>query len=55
MVWLRTHVGFDGWRLDFVKGFHGSHVKEYMEASLPHFAVGEYWDTMNYEVPHTMH
>lgn len=27
MVWLRTHVGFDGWRLDFVKGFSGSHVK----------------------------
>lgn len=27
MQWLRTHVGFDGWRLDFVKGFHGSHVK----------------------------
>ncbi len=19
MLWLRTHVGFDGWRLDFVK------------------------------------
>jgi len=34
-------VGFDGWRLDFVKGFHGSHVKDYMEASLPQFAVGE--------------
>ncbi|PRW59861.1 alpha amylase domain [Chlorella sorokiniana] len=49
MVWLRTHVGFDGWRLDFVKGFHGSHVKDYMEASSPQFAVGEYWDTLAYE------
>lgn len=28
-------------RLDFVKGFHGSHVKDYMEASNPYFAVGE--------------
>lgn len=49
LVWLRQHVGFDGWRLDFVKGFHGSHVKDYMEASIPQFAVGEYWDTMSYE------
>lgn len=49
LVWLRTQIGFDGWRLDFVKGFHGSHVKEYMEASQPSFAVGEFWDTMNYE------
>lgn len=22
---MRTHVGYDGWRLDFVRGFHGSH------------------------------
>ena len=40
LAWLRLHVGFDGWRLDFVKGFHGSHVKDYMEASVPQFAVG---------------
>lgn len=49
MQWLRTHAGYDGFRLDFVKGFHGSHVKDYMEASVPSFAVGEYWDTMVYE------
>lgn len=49
LVWLRSHAGFDGWRLDFVKGFHGGHVRDYMEASCPYFAVGEYWDTMNYE------
>jgi len=24
LVWLRTHVGFDGFRLDFAKGFHGA-------------------------------
>ena len=40
-MWLRTDIGFDGWRLDFVKGFHGSHVRDYMEASVPQFAVGE--------------
>lgn len=41
LVWLRTHAGFDGWRLDYVRGFHGSHVKDYMEASAPLFSVGE--------------
>ena len=39
---LRTHIGYDGWRLDYVRGFHGSHVKDYMEASAPQFAVGEW-------------
>jgi alpha-amylase len=32
-----------------VKGFHGSHVKDYMEASQPEFVVGEYWDSLAYE------
>jgi alpha-amylase len=48
LVWLRTHIGFDGFRLDFAKGFHGSHWKDYLEVSKPDFAVGEYWGTMNY-------
>jgi len=47
--WLRTDVGFDGWRLDFVRGFWGGYVKEYIEASNPAFAIGEYWDSMAYE------
>ena len=49
LQWMRVHAGYDGWRLDFVKGFHGSHIKDYMEASSPSFAVGEYWDTMVYD------
>ena len=49
LCWLRTEVGFDGWRLDFVKGFHGSHVKDYLEVSEPTFAVGEYWDALSYD------
>jgi len=47
--WLRTDIGFDGWRLDFVRGFWGGYVKEYIEASNPAFAIGEYWDSMAYE------
>ncbi len=41
-------MGFDGVRLDFVKGFAGSHVRDYMEAASPDFAVGEYWDALAY-------
>lgn len=48
LAWLRADVGFDGWRLDFVRGFCGSHVADYMAASSPAFAVGEYWDAMDY-------
>ena len=38
-----------GARLDFVKGFHGSHVRDYLEASAPEFVVGEYWDSLAYQ------
>ncbi|CAN4081647.1 unnamed protein product [Withania somnifera] len=47
--WLRNDVGFDGWRLDFVRGFSGAYVKEYIEASNPAFSIGEYWDSLSYE------
>eukprot|EP00257_Ricinus_communis_P019911 XP_015579026.1 uncharacterized protein LOC8285074 isoform X1 [Ricinus communis] len=47
--WLRNHIGFDGWRLDFVRGFSGTYVKEYIETSNPAFAIGEYWDSLAYE------
>ena len=45
MSWLVQTVGFDGWRLDFVRGFGGEAVKEYLSATQPSFAVGEFWDT----------
>lgn len=47
--WLRNDIGYDGWRLDFVRGFSGVYVKEYIEASNPVFAIGEYWDSLAYE------
>uniref|UniRef100_A0A7N0SYL4 alpha-amylase n=1 Tax=Kalanchoe fedtschenkoi TaxID=63787 RepID=A0A7N0SYL4_KALFE len=47
--WLRNDIGYDGWRLDFVRGFSGAYVKEYIEASNPVFAIGEYWDSLAYE------
>lgn len=46
--WLRKDIGYDGWRLDFVRGFWGGYVKDYIDASTPYFAVGEYWDSLSY-------
>ncbi|MBA0592923.1 hypothetical protein Gorai_009887, partial [Gossypium raimondii] len=47
-VTCREEIGYDGWRLDFVRGFWGGYVKDYLEASGPYFAVGEYWDSLSY-------
>ncbi|KAL4195580.1 hypothetical protein AMTRI_Chr05g65370 [Amborella trichopoda] len=46
--WLRNEIGYDGWRLDFVRGFWGGYVKDYLDATEPYFAVGEYWDSLSY-------
>ncbi|KAI4328387.1 hypothetical protein L6164_020744 [Bauhinia variegata] len=48
LFWLREEIGYDGWRLDFVRGFWGGYVKDYLDASEPYFAVGEYWDSLSY-------
>ncbi|KAL0327196.1 UNVERIFIED_CONTAM: Alpha-amylase 3, chloroplastic [Sesamum angustifolium] len=48
LCWLREEIGYDGWRLDFVRGFWGGYVKDYMDSSTPYFAVGEYWDSLSY-------
>ncbi|GMJ13462.1 ALPHA-AMYLASE-LIKE 3, alpha-amylase-like 3 [Hibiscus trionum] len=48
LCWLREEIGYNGWRLDFVRGFWGGYVKDYLEASEPYFAVGEYWDSLSY-------
>ncbi|XP_050872672.1 alpha-amylase 3, chloroplastic [Lathyrus oleraceus] len=48
LCWLREEIGYDGWRLDFVRGFWGGYVKDYMDATKPYFSVGEYWDSLSY-------
>ncbi|XP_049403076.1 alpha-amylase 3, chloroplastic [Solanum stenotomum] len=48
LLWLREEIGYDGWRLDFVRGFWGGYVKDYLEATEPYFAVGEFWDSLVY-------
>jgi alpha-amylase len=37
-------VGFQGWRYDLVKGYHGRYVAEYNDATWPELAVGEFFD-----------
>lgn len=48
LCWLRKDIGYDGWRLDYVRGFWGGYVKDYIEVTEPYFAVGEYWDSLSY-------
>ena len=38
LLFLRD-TGFDGWRLDFVRGYAGQFVKQYVDATVP--ALGE--------------
>ncbi|GLT58945.1 hypothetical protein SLA2020_317980 [Shorea laevis] len=47
MNWLKSEIGFNGWRFDFVKGYAPSITKIYMENTSPAFAVGEKWDDLS--------
>lgn len=37
------------YRFDFVRGYGGQFVREYVLATEPYFAVGEYWDSLDYD------
>jgi alpha-amylase len=41
--YYKNTIGFDGWRFDFVKGFGGWVVRDWVNAT-GGFAVGELWD-----------
>ncbi len=45
--WLKSsaNAGFDGWRYDYVKGYHAWVVHDMNAATSPSFSVGEYWDS----------
>ncbi|KAL9264190.1 putative alpha-amylase 2 [Drosera capensis] len=49
LQWLRSSVGFQDFRFDFVRGYSPKYVKEYIEAAKPLFSVGEYWDSCSYD------
>ena len=44
LTWLRKEIKIDGFRYDYCKGFHNSHINEYNSAAKAYFSVMEYWD-----------
>ncbi|XP_054798989.1 alpha-amylase-like [Prosopis cineraria] len=44
MNWLKSDVGFVGWRFDMVLGYAPRFTKIYMDQTTPEFAVGELYE-----------
>jgi alpha-amylase len=51
MNWLKTEIGFVGWRFDFALGFSPAITRMYMANTKPNFAVGEIWPDFNIDTP----
>lgn len=49
MQWLRSDIGYSGFRFDFVKGYGAEFVGKYVEASNASWSVGELWNSMWYD------
>ncbi|KAL5201570.1 hypothetical protein ABZP36_035924 [Zizania latifolia] len=47
--WLKSDLGFDGWRLDFAKGYSAAVAKTYVDNTKPSFVVAEIWSNMRYD------
>eukprot|EP00184_Porphyridium_aerugineum_P001596 CAMPEP_0184707662 /NCGR_PEP_ID=MMETSP0313-20130426/37382_1 /TAXON_ID=2792 /ORGANISM="Porphyridium aerugineum, Strain SAG 1380-2" /LENGTH=531 /DNA_ID=CAMNT_0027169243 /DNA_START=202 /DNA_END=1797 /DNA_ORIENTATION=+ len=50
--WLNTlqkQIGFEAYRIDYARGFHGRFVAYYIKETKPTFAVGEMWDGLEYD------
>ena len=44
LKWLRYDIKIDGFRYDYCKGFHNSHINDYNTAAQAYFSVMEMWD-----------
>ena len=44
LKFLKEDMGYTGFRYDMVKGFSGTHVADYNDATGIEYSVGEYWD-----------
>ena len=44
LKWMRNVVKVDGFRYDYCKGYHNSHINEYNRAAEAYFSVMEMWD-----------
>lgn len=42
--WMIDEMKYDGFRYDYCKGFHNSHINDYNKAAGASFSVMEYWD-----------
>ena len=49
-LWRLRAVGFQGWRYDLTKGYHGRFVGEYNDATEPELSVGEFFDGDRHKV-----
>lgn len=47
MNWMKTEVGFVGFRFDMVLGYGPAYSKIYMQNTKPSFAVAEHWNRTN--------
>ncbi|GJN33798.1 hypothetical protein PR202_gb22422 [Eleusine coracana subsp. coracana] len=47
--WLKKDVGFDGWRLDFAKGYSPAIASTYIRNAKPGFVVAEIWSSLSYD------
>lgn len=43
LQWMKNVMLYDGFRYDYVGGYHVSHINDYNTASKPYFSVIEYW------------
>jgi len=46
LLWLKSDIGFDAWRLDFARGYSAEVAKVYVDGTAPSFAVAEIWNGM---------
>ncbi|KAG8074637.1 hypothetical protein GUJ93_ZPchr0006g46340 [Zizania palustris] len=47
LLWLKSDLGFDAWRLDFAKGYSPEVAKVYIDGTSPSLAVAELWNSMS--------
>lgn len=43
LQWMKNVILYDGFRYDYVGGYHVSHINDYNTAAKPYFSVIEYW------------
>ncbi|KAJ6805720.1 putative alpha-amylase isozyme 3B [Iris pallida] len=47
--WLKNDIGFNGWRLDFSRGYSAEMAKIYVDQTATSLVVGEIWSSMAYD------